>query len=379
MFIRSARSLRLALAFLLLTAIRVESVHGISPPWRPVARFELRDATAALSERLDHMARAKEPGFAVMLLRDGKPVLTKFSGVESLETGVPIGADTRFYIASLAKTFTATAVLMLYERGQLRLEDRLTRWVDGLPACLREVRIHQLLDHTSGIPDYFEAFGDQVSGKTNADILAFVRQLNALEFEPGVGYAYSNTGYVLLAEVIERVSGKPYEVFLDENIFTPLGMAHTLVVRKGTAEFSHRARGYRKEGNRFVPDDYRDLYTVGSGGVYSTIADLARWYGAVVESRLLKPATATIQFYPPVTLGGGRSYLGMGWSDETFGPKTPALDGLRSFGSFGMLCGFRTMIQLFPDHGLGWIVLTNTGEMSMLGPEVVGLFFRRVP
>jgi len=379
MFARSASSLRLALVCLPLTLIAMEPALSASPPWRPVARFELRDATPSLVERLERMARTREPGFAVMLLRDGKPVLTKFSGVESLETGTAIDAETRFYIASIAKTFTATAVLMLYERGQLHLEDRLTRWVDGLPASLREVRIRHLLDHTSGIPDYFEVLGERLPGKTNADILDFVRHLDKLEFEPGVGYAYSNTGYVLLAEVIERVSKKSYEAFLEENIFLPIGMTHTLVVRKGSPEFPHRARGYRKDGDRFVPDDYRETFTVGSGGIYSTIPDLARWYGAVMQSRLLKPATATIQFYPPVTLSGERSYLGMGWSDETFGPKTPALDGLRSFGSLGMLYGFRSMIQVFPDQGLGWIALSNSGEMPMLGSEVVELFFRRVP
>jgi len=379
MFARSIRTFRLALGSLALTLIAVQSTLAASPPWQPMARFELRDATPLLAERLERMARAGEPGFAVMLLRDGKPVLTKFSGVESLATGAPIDAESRFYIASIAKTFTATAVLMLYERGQLRLEDRLTRWVDGLPACLRDVRIHQLLDHTSGIPDYFEVLGERLPGKTNADILDFVRHVDKLEFEPGVGYAYSNTGYVLLAEVIERVSGKSYEAFLGENIFLPLGMTHTLVVGKGSPEFAHRARGYRKDGDHFVPDDYRDMFTVGSGGIYSTIPDLARWYGAVRENRLLKSATASIQFYPPVTLSGERSYLGMGWSDETFGPKTPALDGLRSYGSLGILYGFRSMIQVFPDQGLGWIALSNAGEMPMLGSGVVELFFRRVP
>jgi CubicO group peptidase (beta-lactamase class C family) len=118
---------------------------------------------------------------------------------------------------------------------------------------------------------------------------------------------------------------------------------------------------------------------VGSGGVYSTLPDLALWYAAVMDSRLLKPMTATIQFYPPVTLAGSRSYLGMGWSDETFGPKTPAIDGLRSYASIGMLRGFRSMIQLFPDQGLGWIALSNTGEMPLLGSGVVELFFRRAP
>ncbi len=379
MFIRSASSRRLAVGSLLFTLIAVGPVRAISPPWRPATRFELRDATAALAERLDKASRPGEPGFAVILLRDGKPVLTKFSGVESLETGSPIDAQTRFYIASITKTFTATAVLMLYERGQLHLEEPLSRWVDGLPACARDVRIQNLLYHTSGIPDYFDVLGDRVSGMTNADILTFVRHLDRLEFKPGEDYAYSNTGYVLLAEVIERVSGKSYEVFLQENIFTPLGMTHTVVVRSGTPKFSHRARGYRKESGGFVPDDYRDLYTVGSGGVYSTLPDLVLWYGAVMDSRLLKPRTATIQFYPPVTLAGSRSYLGMGWSDETFGPKTPALDGLRSYASIGQLRGFRSMIQLFPDQGLGWIALSNAGEMPMLGPGIVELFIHRVP
>ena len=379
MFIRSARLRHFVLVSLVLLPIAAAPVRGISPPWRPTARFELRDATPALAERLDRIAHPGEPGFAVMLLRDGKPILTKFSGVESLDTGVPIGAETRFYIASITKTFTAAAVLMLYERGQLHLEDSLSRWVDELPACVRDVRIQNLLYHTSGIPDYFDALGDRLSGKTNADILDFVRHLDKLEFRPGEDYAYSNTGYVLLAEVIERAGGKSYEAFLHENILMPLGMTHTVVVRSGSPEFGHRARGYRKDGDRFVPDDYRDLYTVGSGGVYSTLQDLALWYGAVTESRLLKPQTASIQFYPPVTLAGSRSYLGMGWSDETFGPKTPALDGLRSYASVGLLRGFRSMIQLFPDQGLGWIALSNAGEMPMPGSGVAELYFRRAP
>jgi CubicO group peptidase (beta-lactamase class C family) len=371
-----SRCARFAL-LLVLACVNTEPVLAIPPPWQPASRFELRDAIVPLVERLDGMARPQEPGFAIMVFRDGKPVLTRYSGVESLETGAPITAETRFYIASIAKSFTATAVLLLYERGQLHLEDPVSRWVDGLPACMRDVRIHHLLNHTSGIPDYFEALGDQVSSKTNADILAFVRRLDALEFDPGVRYAYSNTGYVLLAEILERVSGKSYREILEENIFKPLNMTHTVVVLKGTPEFEHRARGYRRDGDRFVPDDYRDLYTVGSGGVYSTLEDLARWYEAVVQSRLLKPTTAAVQFYPPVTLSGRRSYLGMGWSDETFGPKTPELDGLRCYASIGLLRGFRGMIQLFPDHGFGWIFLSNAGEMAVLGPDAVRLFFSR--
>lgn len=378
-------SVRCVERLLIVLVVLVSSLAGqtaraaLPQPWKAQPRFEYRDARTALADRLGPAEPAAAPGFAVVLLREGRPILERYSGVESLETGAPIGPNTRFYIASVGKSITATAALMLYEQGKLRLEDPLSRYIPGLPPCARGILIHHLLNHTSGLPDYYDALGERVPGIDNARVVRFAREIKRLDFEPGVQYEYSNTGYVLLAEVIERASGETYEKFVTGHLFEPLGMTQSVVIRRGTPDFPHRARGYRSEDGAWVADDYEDQYTVGSGGIYSTTGDLLRWYRAVVDSRLLKPATTALMFDTAPTLSGDRSYLAMGWSDETLGPKTPDLEGLRSFAAFGMLRGFRALVQTFPDQDLAFIVLSNAGRLPLMGGEVAAMFFRRVP
>ena len=355
--------------------------HAQPRPWRPIPRFECRctaEAATAELERAIANRKPPEPGGAWAMLKDGEPLATRYTGVERIG-GAAIGPDTRFYIGSLAKTITATAALMLRERGALKLEDPLTRWVDDVPAFARDIKVIHLLQHTSGLPDIFAALGDTVSGLDNARVLAFVRGLDSLAFAPGERYAYSNTGYVLLAEVIGRASGRGFGAFVEDSILKPLGMNATTLVRKGAPPIPHRAIGFRKASGSFVPDDLRDHWSLGSGGMYSTLGDVITWYRAVVTSRLLRPASTALLFDPPVTTSGRKSYLGMGWNDETMGSRTPDVDGLRAFGSFGSLAGFRSAVMFYPDHGLAWIALTNTGE-GELPPEGMPVrLFRKLP
>ena len=351
--------------------------EALERPWRPIPVFELTEETPRIATELGNERSSSEPGIALALLRDDRPLVVVYRGVESMERGTPIGPETRFYIASIAKTMTATATLMLWERKALSLEDSLGRWVENIPECARGVRLIHLLQHTSGIPDYFDAFGDTASGIDNARVLTFVRQLKALEFGPGTRYAYSNTGYVLLAEVIARASGRGYATFVEDSILTPLGMARTTLVGAGSADLEHRARAYRKKDGGFVPDRVRDHRTLGGGGIYSTLDDLVIWYRAVVESKLIKPSSTALLFETPVTFSGRRSYLGMGWSDETPGPKTPMLHGLRAYGSFGVLGGHSAAILFYPDHGLAWIALSNVAEGALPPPGLMERFFRR--
>jgi CubicO group peptidase (beta-lactamase class C family) len=350
-------------------------------PWRPIPRFESRctaEAATAELERATANRMPTEPGGAWVMLQDGEPLATRYFGVERIG-GPAIGPETRFYIGSLAKTITATAALMLRERGALRLEDPLGRWIDGLPAFARDVRIIHLLQHTSGLPDIFEALGDTVSGLDNARVLGFVRGLDSLRFAPGERHAYSNTGYVLLAEVIGKASGRGFAPFVEDSILKPLGMTATTLVRKGAPAIPHRAVGYRRAAGGFVPDDLRDHWSLGSGGIHSTLGDMITWYRAVVSSRLLRPSSTALLFDPPVTTSGRKSHLGMGWSDETMGSRTPDVDGLRAFGSFGSLAGFRSALMFYPDHGLAWIALTNAGE-GELPPEGMPMrLFRKLP
>jgi CubicO group peptidase (beta-lactamase class C family) len=349
-------------------------------PWLPLPRFTLVAPDSALSAELDRATAARrpgEPGVAVALVRAGAPPVTRYVGAESPGRGA-IGPETRFYIASLAKTVTATAALMLRERGALRLEDSLGRWVDSLPPSVRDVRLIHLLQHTSGIPDYMDALGDSAAlALDRAGVMRFVRGLRALEFEPGVRYAYSNTGYVLLAEAIARASGRGFAEFVQDSVLRPLGMRQTTLGAPGGA--AHRAVGHRRQAERFVVVDVPDRGVFGAGGMYSTLPDMIAWYRAVMESRLLKPASTALLFETPVTLSGRRSYLGMGWSDETPGPKTPDVEGLRAYGSFGVLAGYRTAIMFYPDHGLAWIALANAGEGALPPEGMAARLFRRVP
>lgn len=355
--------------------VAVLSLHSSADaqprPWQPMPKFRLEcpsDVAATELDRIVAARRSEQPGMAVALLRDGQPLATRYVGVEDLDRRAVIGPETRFYVASLAKTITATATLMLHERGKLRLEDSLGHWIDGLPACAHGIRLIQLLQHTSGLPDYFDALGDSASGLDNEAVLTFVRGLHALDFEPGLRYAYCNTGYVLLAEVIGRASGVSFASFVEDSMFTPLGMSASTVVRRGMPPIVHRATGYHRDGDGYVRDDLHDQWTVGSGGIYSTLPDVVTWFRAVTASRLLQPSSTALLFETPVTLSGRLSYLGMGWSDETPGPRTPELEGLRAFGSLGMLAGFRAAILFYPDHELAWIALSNAGE-GALPPE----------
>ena len=351
-------------------------------PWLPVPRYELRatqDSLVAELVRATATRKPDEPGVAVALLRDGQPPVTRYIGIESVIRGTPIGPETRFYIASLAKTMTATAALLLRDRGKLPLQAPVSQWIEGLPACARNIRVIHLLQHTSGLPDYHAAFGDTAIGVDNARVMAFVRGLDSLEFEPGVRFAYSNTGYVLLAEVIGRASGLGFATFLADSVFRPLGMKSTWLIG-GVGSPSRRvALGYSKKDGIYQDDDLRAQRTQGPGGVYSTLGDVMAWYRATVESKLLKPATTALLFETPVTLSGRKSYLGMGWSDETPGPRTPKSEGLRAFGSFGELGGHRAAMLFYPDHGLAWIALSNAGEGAFPPEGMLERLFRRLP
>ena len=172
------------------------------------------------------LAKHHVPGIAIAVVKDGKPVKVKGYGLADVEHGVPVTADTVFQLASVTKQFTAAAVMLLVEDGKLSLEDAVSKHVDDLPEAWRKVTVRQLLNHTSGIPNYtsspdYERMSfDDVKPE---DVFKLVRD-KPLEFEPGARHAYSNTGYYLLGMVIGHAGGKPYGQFVAERIFRPLGM-----------------------------------------------------------------------------------------------------------------------------------------------------------
>jgi len=213
------------------------------------------------------------PGSALLVVRDGSVVRRECTGLADLEHAIPITPATNFRLASMTKQFTARAIEILAERGQLSLDDR----------AFRDLTIRQLLTHTSGLIDYEDLITgtEQVS---DHDVLHLLEQTNRTYFPPGSEYRYSNGGYVLLGLLIERVSGVPLETFFHDEIFAPLGMNGTVL---GTANVANRAFGYTFEDGRWIRRDQSPTSaTRGDGGIYSSIDDLQKWDASLAGRKL---------------------------------------------------------------------------------------------
>jgi CubicO group peptidase (beta-lactamase class C family) len=329
--------------------------------------FRFEDRSEELRRDLAGKVGDGEPGFAIEVLHGDEVLLAGSYGIAELGTGRSIRLDTPFYVASLGKTFTAAAALKLREEGRLRLETPVSEFFPALPAFLREVTVYHLLTHTSGLPDYHDAGGARPT--SNREVLAFISRLGSLEFRPGVDYAYSNTGYVLLAEIVAKASGQTYTGYLQDRFLGPLDLSHT-TVHDGSAPLrADRAVGYRPEESGFVEDDYHATIT-GPGGIYSTVGDLVRWYRALLGHEVLGERSTALLFHMPVTLSGKQSWIAMGWFDETFGPKTPDLQGIKAYGAIGVLDGFRAMLKFFPEHDLAFVILSNRSSFPLGGSEI---------
>ncbi|HET7456992.1 MAG TPA: serine hydrolase domain-containing protein, partial [Gemmatimonadaceae bacterium] len=203
----------------------------------------------SLDRRVDSLmaayARPGQPGASLLVVRDGRVLRKKGYGLAEVETRRPVTPETDFRLASLSKQFTATAVMLLVADGHLRYDDSVSALLPGLPAYAHGVTVRQLLNHTGGLPDYEDFVPDSQTAQVHdADIPALIARASGPRFATGTRYEYSNTGYVLLALVVERVSGERFAEFLRRRIFAPLGMKGTLAFEDGRSVVPHRAYGY---------------------------------------------------------------------------------------------------------------------------------------
>src|SRR6202021_1295455 len=169
------------------------------------------------------------PGAAVLVLRDGQPVVRTSYGLADLETGTPATPSTNYRLASMTKQFTAASILLLAEDARVTLDDRAHTWLPSLPKAAETVTIRHLLTHTSGLIDYEDVIPETLAAQLHdADVLRLLETQDRTYFRPGTGYRYSNSGYALLALIVQRASGMTFAKFLRERIFQPLGMFHTV-------------------------------------------------------------------------------------------------------------------------------------------------------
>lgn len=314
------------------------------------------------------------PGASLLVLRGGEAVVRRGYGRSDLARGVEAGPGTAYRLASVSKQFTAAAVLLLAQDGTLGIDDPVRKWLPSLPPEADAITLRHLLTHASGLVDYEDLMAEPYDGQIrDAGVLALLEKTHRLLFAPGSGYRYSNSGYALLALVVERASGMAYPEFLRQRIFRPLNMHDTLAYVEGGPAVPHRAWGYSEVDGRWERTDQSSTSAVlGDGGIYSTIDDLARWDAALYDDRLLSDASRALAFAPQVEVTGEgyQAQYGFGWR----------ITGDTLWHS-GETIGFRNVIVRWPQRHLTVVLLTNRNdpEPYLTALEIGALFQDALP
>jgi len=307
----------------------------------------------AIDSLMARYANPDGPGASLLIVRDGQVALAKGYGLADVEQRVPVTPQTDFRLASLSKQFAATAIMLLVADGRLRYDDSVSTLVAGLPAFARGVTVRHLLNHTSGLPAYEDFVPDSQTAQVHdADVPALISHAPGMKFAPGTHYDYSNTGYCLLALVVEHVTGRRYADVLRERIFTPLGMTNT-VAREENTVVPHRAYGYtvRPTGVRRT-DQSNTSATLGDGGIYSNVVDLAKWDRALERHTLVSADAQRLAWTPPTLPDTAVTEYGFGW----FIGKA---HGITRQYHHGESRGFTNFILRYPDRRLTVVILTN--------------------
>lgn len=354
-------SLPLAIVVIAVTAVSGSARSARSPAglFTPPADF------AAKAEEYMR-ARVRVTGFSgsVLVAREGKPLLRAAYGLADRSFEIRNTPETKFRLGSVTKPFTAAAILLLQSRGLLNVDDPVSRYSPSWPAGWSGVTLGHLLTHTAGLPRLTIAWPmADVSGLSRSgplqrppsvlDLATPAERLQPLDFTPGKSFAYSNIGYVILGEVIERVSGKPYAAFMQENVFLPLGMVNTGAEDPRRIE-PRRARGYARADAELVEAGYVDLRLVGgAGALYSNVDDLLRWDRALAAGRWLPGPELQRMFTPALS-----EYAHGWWVQNRFGRRVQW--------HRGNVQGFISIIVRYPDEQLFLAVQSNVEGTQVL-------------
>ncbi|MCH8979996.1 MAG: serine hydrolase [Armatimonadetes bacterium] len=299
------------------------------------------------------------PGGVVAITLEGRIVFAKAYGMAELENSVPNTLTTKFDIASVSKQFTAMCILLLEEDGLLSLDDRADKYIRGMPVLKRGITIRQLLTHTSGIRDHL-ALMALVRKRTYSagEAISMLQKQQDLNFKPGTKFMYSNSGYLLLASIVQAVSGVRLSLFAKDRIFDPLGMDDTVIVDGPSLVVPNRAVSYRRFRGRFVKAE--DLTSaVGASGVNTTVYDMMKWQENF-ESNVLGEASPHLMdklLTPHVLPDGEETTYGLGvYVDE--------LAGVRRITHTGSWQGYRAVVTRFPNYDLTIMTFANDGTQN---------------
>jgi CubicO group peptidase (beta-lactamase class C family) len=326
----------------------------------------------------------QSPGFAVLVRENGRTAFERGYGVRDLRSRRAIDSHTNFRLASCTKQFTAMAIMLLVHDGKLRYEERLTDVFPEFPDYGRAITIRNLLNHTSGLPDYESLMEEASNGRVqwsedhqihDGDVLRLLEAQKIGKFSPGTQWSYSNSGYVVLGLIVAKASGESFPEFLHDRIFGPLGMNHTVAFVNGRNQVPDRAYGFSRDGDRFVQTDQSATSaTLGDGGVYSNLEDLSKWDDGLAHHTLLTASEMQPALTPAKVPDGsipnwasdpgdadpqaGKPVLyGFGWFLDDY-------QGERRMWHYGETTGFRTAIERFTKNNLTIVILSNRSDLD---------------
>lgn len=303
------------------------------------------------------------PGAAVGIVRDGALVYSKGYGMANLDYDIPLSVTSKFYIASMAKQFTAACIALLALEGKIDLDDEVHAYIPELPSYGEMITIRNLVHHTSGLRDYLELM--YLSGRSFEDYftindgIQLLRRQSDVNFSPGEKHLYSNSGYILLAEIVNRVSGMTIREYADRNIFKPLGMNDTFFNDDHSQIIKNRVVSYRKESDTFKRY-VQNFDALGDGNLITTIKDLYLW-----DQNFYRPKVGGAKFLD-LMLTKGRLNNG-DTIDYAFGLVHDTYKGLPTLSHGGAFLGFRTQFIRFPEQRFSVIVLASVSGSNPTG------------
>lgn len=357
--------------FVLIAALAVSALLGHA------GSVAAQDSVARVDSVFSRFGRTT-PGCAVGVSRHGRTILSRAYGMANLEYDVPVTTETIFEAGSVAKQFTAAAVLLLAQQGKLSLDDQVRKHIPELPDYGSPLTIRHMIHHTSGLRDWgtvamVEGWPRGSRVHTHDHVLEIVKRQRALNFRPGSEYLYSNTGYNLLAIIVHRVSGRPFADFTRAEIFEPLGMTRTQWRDDYTRVVKGRATAYAPTGGGFrLNMPFENVH--GNGGLLTTVEDLLRWSANFDLARVGGPAFVREQVRQG-RLTGGREI------EYAAGVSVTRYRGIPEVSHSGATAGYRAFLTRYPDQGLALAVLCNHAAASAptLGHRVADIFLGSVP
>lgn len=324
----------------------------------------------AIAEKLDSYMQVSTAlnrfSGAVLVAKNGVPILSKGYGFANAEWQVPNSASAKYRVGSITKQFTATLVMMLQEQGRLKVGDQICKFVPACPAAWAPITLHQVLTHTAGIPEYTELPGfknTQSLPSTPEQLVARFKNLR-LDFKPGEKFKYSNSGYVLLGYIVERISHASYAALLKKEIFDPVHMNDS-GVDDNYAIIPRRAAGYIMHNGQLANAGFIDMSVpFAAGSIYSTVEDMLKWDQALYTTSLLPQKALDAMFTPY------KAIAGYGWAIDTqFGRKMISHNG--------SVDGFVSNIARYPDDKVTIIVLANleTAPIGTIAKDLAAIVF----